>query len=633
MGFVIGTAGHIDHGKTALVKALTGQDTDRLRAEKERGISIDLGFAHFTLPDQTEVSIVDVPGHERFIRNMVAGAHGIDLVLFVVAADDGVMPQTEEHFAITQTLGIPDALFVITKTDRVAAEQIEIVKDEVRLLTCDSIYGNSEIVPVSSTTGDGLDILLGYITGAVKRHNTKTSKRAFRMPVDRVFSVKGRGVVVTGTVLQGEVQIGTEIAIIPGQEMFRVRGLQQNGVDIETKSGKGRLAINLTGAAGTDIKRGDVACDAAIARTTSRLDVNLIAGPNIASPIRNHQRIRLHIGTAERLGKVTFLGQQKQLGAGQEALARLTLGDPIQAMLGDNFVIRNEQAENTLGGGKVLDPISEKTLRNDTITLGRLAMLKDGQILDAAAQLFCTARLPAADLSELGYRLNIPPADLAAKILADRCLIFLDPETRTHVTARARLECVAQDVEDVLQDHHKAQPSSDGLSAEELKTRILPSASVHEFRAFLDHLAAKGKLTKNGAMLSLPRHRAGLTDKQALIAEDFMATLGKAPYSPPLPDKKDRDLQLVIAHLEKNGRVRRTQSGWVFLTEAYDAALNMLARHFEKQETISAAEFRDLLGTSRKYALCLLENFDRSHHTVRVGDVRKSGRPRTAKAP
>jgi len=626
MGFVIGTAGHIDHGKTALVKALTGQDTDRLRAEKERGISIDLGFAHFTLPNQTKVSIIDVPGHERFIRNMVAGAHGIDLVLFVVAADDGVMPQTEEHFAIVRSLGIRNALFVITKTDRATGEQIANARDELRLLTDGSKYANSPILSVSSLTGEGIGALRQAIADRMNTHDTPEIARAFRMPIDRVFSVRGRGVVITGTVLAGTVEIGKDIVVVPGDRTYRIRGLQKHGVDVDRGNSNERVAINLTGATRTDINRGDVACEPGIARATARFDVTLVAGENIPAPIRNRQRVRLHLGAAERLGTVNLLGSIAQLDAGKQGLAQIVLTEPVHAMTSDFFVIRNEQAENTLGGGRVLDPIGEKHPRRDTARLGRLSLLDAGNTLAATRLLFLPPATPAAALSGLSFRLNIAPERLAAEIKSDDHLHMLRGGLDALVTSDARLQMIAIAMAAALADHHKTHPAATGLSAEELQTRVPQEIPPAVFRAFVNRLVADGSIVRRGSVLALPGHSAGLSDAQTEIARSFLATLRAEPFSPPLPDPKNRDLQTVIAHLETKGHVRRAKGGVVFMAEAFAQATEKLDTHLALHDTITAAEFRDLLGTSRKYALALLETFDRSGRTVRVGDVRKSGK-------
>src|ERR671915_488751 len=313
MPYIIGTAGHIDHGKTSLIKALTGEDTDRLKEEKERGISIDLGFAHFDLPDGTQAGVVDVPGHERFIRNMLAGAHGIDLVLFTVAADDGVMPQTEEHLDIVHLLGVKMAIFVITKIDLVSPARIAEVEEEIDILTLGTNLENSPKLPVSSVTGAGVDELKTRIAQILKGGDKPAPSGYFRLPVDRAFVLQGHGVVVTGTARSGEIRTGDRVRCLPGDQIFRVRSLQVHGESVELAGWGQRVALNLTGPDTAEVARGHVICHEKISLTATRFDAYLEVRPAARNGIRNHQNVRVHLGTAERLGKVIILGEKNNI--------------------------------------------------------------------------------------------------------------------------------------------------------------------------------------------------------------------------------------------------------------------------------------------------------------------------------
>ena len=332
MPHIIGTAGHIDHGKTSLIKALTGTDTDRLKEEKERGISIDLGFAHLDLPDGTSAGVVDVPGHERFIKNMLAGAHGIDLVLFTVAADDGVMPQTEEHFDIVHLLGVKMAIFVITKADLVSESRVREVEEEIDILTVGTNLENSPKVAASSLTGQGLEELKQLVSKTLGAATPTTPTGYFRLPVDRAFVLQGHGVVVTGTALSGEVNVGEQVRCLPGNYLFRVRSLQVHGKAVDRAGWGQRVAMNLTGPERASIERGQVICHEKLSLTSDRFDAFLEVRPAAAKGIKNHQRLRIHMGAAERLAKIILLGGKEKLDAKESAYCQITLNEPLLVM-------------------------------------------------------------------------------------------------------------------------------------------------------------------------------------------------------------------------------------------------------------------------------------------------------------
>ncbi len=393
MPYIIGTAGHIDHGKTSLIKALTGTDTDRLKEEKERGISIDLGFAHLDLPDGTSAGIVDVPGHERFIKNMLAGAHGIDLVLFTVAADDGVMPQTEEHLDIVHLLGIKLALFVITKADLVSAARIADIEEEIDILTLGTTLENSPKIAVSSVTGQGIPELKERIAEILKSHAKTAPNGYFRLPVDRAFVLQGHGVVVTGTALSGEVKVGEQVRCLPGDHLFRVRSLQVHGKSVDAAVWGQRVAINLTGPERASIERGQVICHEKLALTSDRFDAFLEVRPAAAKGIKNHQRVRIHLGTAERLGKIVVLGNAEKIEPKQSAYCQVMLNEPLLVLRGDHFIVRDETARRTLAGGRVINPWAKRHKRGDRELSNRLEALHRGDIATLTASLYRRQRI------------------------------------------------------------------------------------------------------------------------------------------------------------------------------------------------------------------------------------------------
>jgi selenocysteine-specific elongation factor len=621
MGFVIGTAGHIDHGKTALVRALTGQDTDTLQAEKARGISIDLGFAAFDLADGTQVGLVDVPGHERFIRNMVAGAHGLDLVLFLVAADDGVMPQTEEHFHIIRALGIALVIFVISKADRVDAARLDEVRDEIALLADASPFESADILAVDSLSGAGIEALKHAIEHQLERARTKSGSAPFRMPIDRVFTIHGRGMVVTGTVLSGRLAVGDEVTLMPNRAIYRVRGLQSHGSEAEQGLMGTRLAVNLASASKADFQRGDVICAPEIARASQRFDVALHLSPNINAPLRNRQKIRLHLGTAERLARILILGAASNLGGGAQAFAQVSVEVACHVMPGDHFVIRDEQGEHTLGGGIVLDPLGETAKRGSATRLKTLQALSDGDIKSAISVLLENYSGLASPETELRFRFGGDDG-----LFADPQLVKLHIGTEYWITHVNGLDALVQRIEAILKAFHATYSSETGLNAHDLRGRIAPGITMQVFQAALEYASSKGILQRSDAHYALADHQTGLSRTQQKQADAVLAHLAENPFAPTRPAPGDMDKAL-IAHLVSEGKIVRLTNGTLFLASAFHKADARLETHLLANNTITAAEFRDLLGTSRKFALALLETFDRMGRTIRVGDARKRGKP------
>ena len=630
MPFIIGTAGHIDHGKTSLIKALTGQDTDRLKEEKERGISIDLGFAYLDLEDGTRAGIIDVPGHERFIRNMLAGAHGIDLVLFTVAADDGVMPQTVEHLDILHVLGVTRAIFVITKIDLVPASRVAEVEEEIEILTVGTSLEDSAVVPFSCVSGEGLEELRSRIVENLRGIEKAPPRGYFRLPVDRVFVLQGHGVVVTGTTLQGEVAVGDRIRCLPGDQLFRVRSLQVHGQPVTSATWGQRLALNLTGQEKPSMARGDVLCHEQLTLTSDRFDATLGVRQSAAAGLKNHQHVRVHLGTAERLGKVIVLGSENLVAPGRTAFCQVVISEPLVALRGDHFVIRDETAQRTLGGGIVLHPWPHAHKRREP---GHQVMLKTLQTGDhaAVAEVFLDERdefaLPIAPLYQF---LNLR-AEQAREALRDAPAIKVvtlegeDVFTTERKWNGLKLALLAE-----LRAFHGTHPIAPGRDMEELRDKLPTRIAPKVFRAFVERLEEEKAIAREGSLLRLPEHAITLRSDEQQAIEQIKRLLGANPLMPPdlLLIERTTGIGLsklvqVMRILERDRSVVRVGADMYFLSGIIDGVTRTLRKEFSDSDEITPAMFRDRFKTSRKYTIPLLEYLDREGITVRVGDTRR----------
>jgi selenocysteine-specific elongation factor len=630
MPFIVGTAGHIDHGKTSLIKALTGQDTDRLKEEKERGISIDLGFAHLDLPDGTRAGIVDVPGHERFIRNMLAGAHGMDLVLFTVAADDGVMPQTVEHLDILHLLGVRRAIFVITKIDLAAPTRIADVAGEIDALTEGTSLEDSPVVPFSAVTGEGLDRLRARIAGVLHAATATPPAGYFRLPVDRVFVLQGHGVVVTGTALEGEVKVGDRVRCLPGEQIFRVRNLQVHGESMPSAASGQRIALNLTGHEKPAIARGDVICDERITRTSSRFDASLEVRPTAAAGIKSHQRVRVHLGTAERLGKIVVLASGAPAAAGEKGFCQIVLTEPLLARRGDRFVIRDETARQTLGGGTVIHPWPGPHTRRETGLARKLETLQSGD-LPSVAELFVDDHEDfAVTLDPIHQFLGVRVEEAREMLGKAGGVIAINVDGEDAYTSTRKLEALHGALVEALRDFHAANPLVPGRDMEELRDKLPARATSRLFRAIVERLAAAGTIVREGSLLRLPTHAVVLRDDERRLVDRIRTLLEAAPMSPPDLKQIEREtgiarakLTEVIRVLERDGSIVRVGTDLCFLAGTIGEMTRVLREEFSDRTDITPAMFRDRFGTTRKYAVPLLEYLDRAGVTARTGDTRR----------
>ncbi|MCH7482000.1 MAG: selenocysteine-specific translation elongation factor [Chloroflexi bacterium] len=614
--YVIGTAGHVDHGKSTLVQALTGIDPDRLEEEKRRGMTIDLGFAWLTLPSGREVSIVDVPGHERFIKNMLAGVGGIDLALLVVAADESVMPQTREHLAILDLLGVSHGLVVITKKDLVDDDLLGLVQLEVEDVLKGTTLEGSAVLSVSATTGDGLPELLTAIDGALDSTEQRRDLGRPRLPVDRSFTITGFGTVVTGTLVDGSLQVGQEVEIVPSGRRSRVRGLQSHRKKLEAAAPGSRVAVNLTGIASDEVVRGEVVTTPGWLRATHAVDARLLLLHDAPHGIKHNYPLTFHAFAAETPAKVRLLDRDL-LEPGGEAWAQIWLEHPVALARGDRFVVRSPDA--TLGGGTVVEVDAKRHRRNHAPTIERLERLSLGS---PTAQLLTAleSREPA-DARSLAQRANVSEEEavaLARQAVEEGSVIALDdelgPATQLYTTAGwNRLSAKAQQA---LGAYHEQHPLRLGMTREELRSRLGLKGAVAQL--VLSALASGGAVVDESGTLRLPEHEVGVSAEQQRRMDDYVAALAAEPFRTEQPSVPPELLALLV----DQQRVVRATDTVAFDAEIYDGLRKRITDHLREHGKVTVAEVRDMFGTSRKYALAVLEHLDEEHVTRRVGDER-----------
>ena len=615
--FVVGTAGHIDHGKSALVKALTSIDPDRLEEEKRRGMTIDLGFAYLHLPSGRRVAIVDVPGHQRFLKNMLAGVHGMDAVLFVIAADEGPMPQTREHLAIIDLLQIRRGVVVLTKNDLVDEAWLSLVRDEVARLIEPTSLAKAPIVAVSSITGQGLDQLRSTLDAELASTSPRPDVGRPRLPVDRSFAMSGFGTVVTGTLVGGALRQGVEVAVLPAGRRARIRGLQQHNQAVDEALPGTRTAVNLSGLDHAQIQRGDVLAVPGSLRTSRRLDVRLFVLPEARKPLRHRERLVMYHGTAEQMVELSLL-EGDEVAPGEQGLAQLYAAEPIAALDGDRFILRVPAPAETVAGGVILDVAPRRHRRRDAAVAESLAAREHAD-LKTTALLELGKHPYGLNQRDLAGRLGLEPAQLSDVLEANDGVRRLGAIWLTG----DRWQALAKRLTDALATYHRAQPLRVGMPKEELrsKTAIPPEA----FAGALQALVADGSLAERAGDVALADHRQGLTPEQEASAGAFLAELELQPFNPPPAADLMRRHHLtpaLLQYLVAQQKVVRLNEDTVFARSAYDAAVSRLRTHLAEHRTLTVAAARDVLGSSRRYVLPLLEWLDAQKITRRVGDDR-----------
>jgi len=626
----VGTAGHIDHGKTALVKALTGIDTDRLKEEKERGITIDLGFAHLDLGSGMSVGFVDVPGHERFIKNMLAGVGGIDFVMLVIGADESVMPQTREHLDICSLLHIKQGFTVLTKIDKVETEMVDLVEIEVREFLKGSFLEHAPILRVSSHTGEGIPQLIDTLRGSITKVAAKNENDIFRLPIDRSFTMKGFGTVVTGTLVAGRVRKEEEVEIFPAARTVRVRGVQVHGRSAAQATAGQRTALNLQGIEVGDVQRGMVLTVPRLFAPTSMFDCHLELLPSAPNAIVGRKRIRFHIGTTEVMGYAVLLGQDR-LEPGHSALVQIRLEEPTFALPGDRFIIRQYSPMITIGGGEVLDAMPEKHRSTDKSVIERLRVLKEGTTEDRIIAVVEQSGLECIELSRVSARLGIVQAQLRDRVqaLVKTGRVRVVSENPFVIISASVFKQAADAAAAAVKRFHEANPLVAGIGREELKARLFGDASNALFQAVVDKLVADKKIAVAQDVIHEFGRKVTLkADEEKIrgqIAERFRSLgLQVAPADEVIDALKvDRNTARKIIQLMLKDNVLVKINEELFVDRAAIEKLIVDIRALKsKNPRFGVGEFKNLTGVTRKHAIPLLEYLDRQRVTRRVGDER-----------
>ena len=624
---IIGTAGHVDHGKSSLIYALTKRDPDRLAEEKERGITIELGFTWLEHPDGTRTGIIDVPGHERFVSNMLAGAGGIDLALLVVAADEGVMPQTREHLGILSLLGIKRGVIVVTKCDLVEEDFIDLVEEDV----CDHVAGtfleDAPMIRTSATTGEGIEELRQTLFDEVDRISTHRDHLPFRLPIDRVFILDGFGTIVTGTLIEGTIQTGDQVEIYPGNKKARVRSIQiHEQQETVAKSGQ-RVALGLAGLKKADLERGDVLAYPDNLMATTRIDVELTALQGTRFPVANNMRVHLFHGAREILARVILLDTDI-VDPRSTVHAQLRLEEEAYVKYGDRFVIRFYSPLETIGGGVIVDPLPAKRRRRRPINEPEFRIMASEDKADRLALAILQGEHQLAPLTIACYRAGITTEDreaLIRQLIADETIVMLNDRVAIH---RKTLKRLGEDAMGILERFHRERSLESGMRREELRTRLLPRADIQLSDLVIDQLERAGYLTVTSGLVAKEGFKVTLSEVEKEIIEEIEALFAVAGFTPPSTDelfkkfnKRANTEQIVTLLLNKGTLVRLTPQ-ILMPKNLVDEAWDVVRTTIEAEGQITLGDFRDKIKATRKFAIALLEFFDKQKKTKLVGDAR-----------
>src|SRR5437868_4016728 len=608
MSFVVGTAGHIDHGKSTLVTALTGIDPDRLAEEKRRGMTIDLGFAHLTLPSGREVGIVDVPGHARFLRDMTAGAHGLDAALLVVAADEGVMPQTREHLDVLDIVGVRSGIVVLTKRDLVEADWLDLVIQEVTETLVGSSLEGAPVVAVSSVTGEGLPELLAALDSLLERAEPRPEAGRPRLPIDRVFLMSGFGTVVTGTLVDGSIHVGDAMEVMPGGRHVRVRGLQRHNERADAVRPGNRVAANLAGVEKSEISRGDVLAAEGSVRTTRRVDAKLRVLASAPQAVRHGSHVLVHTGTADVAGRVIVLDGH-EVGPGQEGWVQLYLERSIAAADHDRFVLRVPSPPTTVGGGSFVDVAPRKHPRHDSAVRESLSRRASGDVLQEELRKYPRG-VSVAALLKATVAAEADVEKLHARRVGD--WIFSE-EAWESISSRAALE---------LQAFHGAFPLRPGMAREELRSRL--GVAPASFPAVVQGLTDEGRIVERNGSIAAPAHRVAIETAGGAVSA-LLRLLGHTPFAPPSLSEAAKQAGAsdeMVRAMVQGGDIVRVGDDVAFTRDAYAAAVDLVRELVAANGSVTVAELRDRMGASRRPVLALLEHLDSERVTRRVGDAR-----------
>jgi selenocysteine-specific elongation factor len=626
---VLGTAGHIDHGKTSLIKALTGIETDRLKEEKERGITIELGFAHLELPGGKLIGIVDVPGHEKFIKNMVAGATGIDLVALVIAADEGVMPQTREHLDICELLKIKYGLVVLTKIDMVDSDWMELVREDVAEYLSGTFLAESPIVEVSSTTKEGFDDLIKVLDTLAEHIPKKETGHLFRIPVDRVFVMKGFGTVITGTAVSGQIRTGDEATIYPQNLNCRIRGIQVHNKDEQAVQAGLRTALNLQGIEKTTVRRGNVLATKDALRPTYMIDVSLDLLPGAPRKLKNRAKVRFHTGASEIISTVVLLDKD-ELNPGENCFAQIRLDEPTSVLRKDRYVLRSYSPVRTIGGGEVLNALpvwKKKRFSEDVIS--ELKRLCFGEIDEVIEQNVFSGGIRGVSLNDLAFLVNISKkrlTEILKVMLAKKKVLQFDKE-HGYLIHSKHLNSVRDQLLDTVLGFHKECPLKPGILKEELRSRVRGASNPKLFNFIMTMLSRENVVVLEKELVRLKDHRVTLKQDQKDVRwkldEIYLQAGLEPPYFKDIKDKFPENIGNEVLHvMVREGILLKVRENMFFHCKAIEALKSRVVAFLEKHGEMTTPQFKELAGVSRKYAIPIVEYFDRLQVTVRVGDSR-----------
>jgi selenocysteine-specific elongation factor len=629
---ILGTAGHIDHGKTSLVRAVTGIDTDRLKEEKERGITIELGFAHLDLPSGLHLGVVDVPGHEKFVKNMVAGATGIDIVAMVIAADEGVMPQTREHMEICTLLGVSHGLVVLTKIDLVDEEMLELAREDVVSFTRGTFLENAPVIPVSAVTGAGLEDFVKALDALSAQVPLRPPSTLFRLPVDRVFTMKGFGTVITGTLVSGRVQVGDPVMVYPSGVTSKVRGIQVHNRSVEAAGPGMRTAVNFQGLDKEAVQRGEVLSSPNALKPSYMVDVHLRFLASNGKPAKNRTRVRFHTGTSEILGNLILL-EGDEIKPGEDTVAQLRLDTPVALVKGDHYVLRSYSPIRTIGGGQVLNPIPPKHKRlRPEVVQGLKGILTVGP--EALIDFHIAACGPAGvSFAELRLMTSLTDKQLESALqamMSGRRAVQVDKEARTYVHKKS-LDALVAETGAGLKAYHKAFPLKSGMLKEELKSKFPSNADPKLFNLLLNQMVRDNLIVQEDKTVRLASHKVSLAGDEATLRRKIAEAYRQSGLQPPFfrdlaaalkadPAQAKDVLNLLI----EEGVIVRTKEDLYFHAEAIEGLKQRMVKFFEQNPEMNPAHFKEMTGgASRKFLIPLLEYFDSKNVTLRVGDIRK----------
>lgn len=633
---VLGTAGHVDHGKTSFIRALTGFDTDRLKEEKKRGITIELGFAYLDLPCGHRIGIVDVPGHEKFVKTMVSGVSGIDILAFIVAADEGIMPQTIEHFEICRLMGVQQGIVIVTKKDMVEPEWLEMVNEEIEEFCTGSFLEGAPIINVSSTTGEGIEQVRDALDKIVKVFSFHEVFGPFRLSVDRIFAMKGFGSVVTGTSISGRTSVGDELRIYPTEKIAKIRGIQVHSQAVAEVEAGHRTAINLQGVDVVDIERGMVLAPAGTLTPSYMLDCQFLYLASNGKPIKHRARVRVHLGTAEIIGRISLLDRD-ELQPGDEAIIQLLLEEKAAIWSGDRYVIRSYSPVATIGGGMILGNVSPRkrkrlSEKDRQYNQAIQQILQHGTVEDKALFFLRESRELGLTADELAIRLGLFGKHLKKALndpLSSKKIVVVDSASQRYVVVE-----IAEKIKTMLVEHltayHEKNPLQSGLAKEELRTRLGRKVDLKVFNYCINDLIKKTVIVQEESVVRMTEHQVALKADEEQLRQELRQWYGEKGLSTPtiketmerFAEYPERLLKDVIDLQLRDGTLLKISESLYYEKAIIEPLIDSVIAYMEKNGEIDAPAFKELTGLTRKFSIPILEYLDRIKVTMRIGDKR-----------